>query len=279
VIEVSENNTSPRSGSNATITALELAVPILSLGGGFLAILVASTGSIIDARFFATGCILGSFILAYLSWIRPKKDIVSLTTPLYAIFFFVMPSDYGIGIPLVMLYAVSLTLLLVRLKYRFGTAVLPEDEDAGSLPGPLEQYCATVQGISSAPDIVHDAALVFLRFARSEYQEAAQVAGSALEKLGAGTSCPLLATAFTIVREQALLSEDSLERPEDFTDFFNDASLLAKPQPDEEKTADRYEVALDNALLLLFAVAWNTSGEDRPALRTGLSLAVKLLAR
>ena len=43
-------------------------------------------------RIASAGCIIASFILAYLAWIRPKKDIVALTTPMYSIIFFVLPS-------------------------------------------------------------------------------------------------------------------------------------------------------------------------------------------
>ena len=63
-----------------------------------------------------SGCVLASCFLAYLAWVRPKKDIVALSTPIYSFLFFIVPTDYSTGIVLQLLYAVSLTILLVRLK-------------------------------------------------------------------------------------------------------------------------------------------------------------------
>ena len=85
-----------------------------------MAIISFSQGLLLDFRYPALGCVLASFVLAYLAWIRPKKDIVALSTPIYSLIFFVVPTEYMSGIILQLLYAVSLTILLVRLKYRFG---------------------------------------------------------------------------------------------------------------------------------------------------------------
>ena len=95
---------------------LELAVPLFSFGGIAIAFFFLSQGNIQDIRIASVGCIIASFILAYLAWIRPKKDIVALTTPLYAIILFVLPSELIPDLILPILYAISLTILLVRLK-------------------------------------------------------------------------------------------------------------------------------------------------------------------
>jgi len=115
---------------------LELAVPVISFGGILIAFFFLSQGNIQDIRIASAGCIIASFILAYLAWIRPKKDIVALTTPLYAIILFVLPSELVPDLILPILYAISLTILLVRLKYRFGkpgTAVTMGKELGGTL--------------------------------------------------------------------------------------------------------------------------------------------------
>ena len=101
---------------------LEIAIPVLSLGGAVIALLLAQGGSPVDVRYFGIGCVAGSFILAYLAWIRPHKDIVALSTPIYSFLFFVIPSDTAVTIFLEFLYAASLTILLIRLKLRFGPA-------------------------------------------------------------------------------------------------------------------------------------------------------------
>ena len=66
----------------------------------------------IDLRVTAAGCVCASFTLAYLAWILPKKDIVALTTPIYAIIFFAVPLDDPVAtIILELLYAISLSIL------------------------------------------------------------------------------------------------------------------------------------------------------------------------
>ena len=100
---------------------MEIAIPLFSFGGAVMAILFQIQGISLDFRIPAFGCVLASCFLAYLAWIRPKKDIVALTTPIYSFIFFIVPTDYSTGVVLQLLYAVSLTILLVRLKVRFGT--------------------------------------------------------------------------------------------------------------------------------------------------------------
>jgi hypothetical protein len=261
-----------------TILLLELAVPLFSFGGALLALLFSGPGSTIDPRFFAAGCVLGSFALAYLAWIRPHKDIVALTTPIYSVLFFLVPSDFSVNFLLELLYAVSLTILLVRMKVRFGAA--PESGVAGgkSLEEPMRTYCETVCGQETglSPGTAHSAAVVFARFAQGEYREAAEVIDASIA--GAET-WPLLASAFAIVREQALMLDSSADQPEDFLEFSaSDAASLAKPLPPKTRRNACLEVSLDNALLLLYATAWNGSPADRPLLLAGQGFALKLLA-
>ncbi len=115
---------------------LELAIPLLSFGATLVGVLVWKMGFEIGFQYFAIGCVIGSFLLAYLAWNRPKKDIVALSTPIYAIIFFIVPTDYVAGLTLQLLYAASLTILIVRLNYRFGeshTAVSSGQELAAPL--------------------------------------------------------------------------------------------------------------------------------------------------
>ena len=260
---------------------LELAVPVLSFGGVILALLFSGPESAFDIRYFAIGCVLGSFALAYLAWIRPRKDIVALTTPIYSVLFFVVPSDFAVNFILELLYAVSLTILLIRLKLRFGPATESGMFRERSLEEPLKTYCETIHGQATGldPEVAHYAAVAFARFARGDYREAAQVAGAALADLANAQSWPLLITAFNIVREQALSLEESADRPEQFIEFSaSDTGLLAKSLPRSDRLNDRFEVSLDNALLLLFAAAWTASEKDRAALLVGQGFALKLFA-
>ncbi|MDD1702338.1 MAG: hypothetical protein LUQ31_05100 [Methanoregula sp.] len=261
----------------------DLAVPAFSFGGALVAVLALVFGMAVDLRYTAAGCVIASFVLAYLAWTRPKKDIVALTTPIYAIIFFAVPlDDPEATVILELLYAASLTILLVRLKYRFGapTAVTHAGD---ALSGPLGEYVERTKSASAGipPAAAHRAAVAFLRFASGDYSD---VPGESKEGRLAldGSGCaPAFSTAFEIVAEQADLTEKSQPRPEWYKQFLaSDAALLAFPLPPQKK--DRgydtgFDVALDNALLLLFAGAWAGSEADRPHLVAAQEFARRLI--
>jgi len=259
---------------------LELAVPLLSFGGASLAILFWVTSAVIDFRVSILGCILASWVLAYLAWIRPRKDIVALTTPIYSFIFIAVPTDVFSSVILELLYAASLTVLLVRLKYRFGrpgTAAYGMKDLADPLKTYIGQTSGSCAGIS--PDTGHRAAVIFVRFAEGNYGEAARVSGTAAGQLEDTGDNPCLTRAFKIVREQAALLDKSLPRPQTFLTFSpEDAQLLAKAVPVSPGNDQEFYATLDNALLLIFSVAWNTSEQDRPHLRACEAFAQKLMS-
>jgi len=67
---------------------LTYGIPVVSFGGILAAILLQETGVIADAGTFAWGCVAGSFMLGYLAYIKPRKDIVALCAPIYGVLFF-----------------------------------------------------------------------------------------------------------------------------------------------------------------------------------------------
>ena len=259
---------------------MELAVPLLSFGGALLAIIFWISGAPFDYRISILGCVLASWVLAYLAWIRPKKDIVALSTPLYSFIFIAVPTDIFSSIILELLYAVSLTILLVRLKLRFGrsgTAAYGVKELSDPLKTYIEQTFRSCAGTS--PETGHSAAVIFVRFAEGNYGEAARVSGTAAgqrEDTG-DTSC--LTRAFKIVKEHAELLDTSLPRPQTFLAFSpEDADLLAMPTDPSHDEDMEFYTTLDNALLLLFSVAWTVSERDRPHLLACQAFAQKLLS-
>ena len=254
---------------------LEIAVPLLSFGVTLIGVLLWQMGMEINFQFFSFGCVLGSCILAYLAWIRPKKDIVALSTPIYAFIFFVVPTDFISGLSLQLLYALSLTLLLIRLKYRFGTCHTAVSRGL-ELAVPLKTYigktCDAFTGISSEP--AHRAAVVISQFSTGEYGQAAHAAGSVA---GQETS-PALSRAFAIVHEHATVLEHSLARPEPYLIFLpEDESLLAKIPAPAYSEDRKFDTQLDNALLILFGAAWHGSEADRPHLLACQTFLLKLL--
>ena len=72
---------------------LTLAVPICAFGGLGLAILLQDTGIIADAADFYWGSVAASVILAYLAYLKPRRDIVSLFAPFYALLIFIIPLE------------------------------------------------------------------------------------------------------------------------------------------------------------------------------------------
>jgi hypothetical protein len=84
-----------------------------------------------------------------------------------------------------------------------------------------------------------------------------------------------------IVSEHATLMDQSLPRPATYRTFLpEDSGVLAKPLvPEQEGGYDGFDTTLDNALLLLFSAAWNSSTEnDRPHLLACQSFARKLMS-
>ena len=270
----------PDQPNNSVHRWLEIAVPLFSFGGAFIAILFPMLGISLDFHVPALGCVLASCSLAYLAWIRPRKDIVALTTPLYSIIFFTFPIDYSTALVLQVFYAVSLTILLVRLKYRFGnpgTAVSLGKELGGSLKTYIEQTRDAFSDIG--PEAAHSAAVVFVRFAEGDYEDAAQSSKSVLGDGEYPDSVSPLIRAFSIIREHLTILNKSLPRPVTYLTFSEkDSHLLVKPHVPAHDDDTEFYTALDNALLLLFSAAWNKSEQDRPHLLRYQAFAQKLMS-
>jgi len=229
----SEDPNQPTQSDKSIHRWLELAVPVVSFGGILIAFSLLAQGYLLSFRIAAAGCIIASFILAYLAWIRPKKDIVALTTPMYSIIFFVLPTDLIPDLILPILYAISLTILLVRLKYRYGkpgTAVSMGRELGGSLKTYIDQTREHLKNIS--PGTAHNATLAFVQFAQGDYAKVARISETVTGN-GETAGCDqCLARAFSIVKEHAALLDKSLPRPFTYLVFNPEhADLLAKHLP------------------------------------------------
>ncbi len=275
-----EDPNQPTESDNSMHRWLELAVPAFSFGGILIAFMLLNQGYLLSFRIASVGCIIASIILAYLAWIRPKKDIVALTTPIYAVILFVLPSDLVPDLILPILYAISLTILLVRLKYRFGkpgTAVTMGKELGGSLRTYIDQTREPLKSIS--PDTAHNATLAFVQFAQGDYAKVARIS----ETVSGTDDNPLrdqcVARAFSIVKEHAALMDKALPRPGTYQSFNPEhADLLPKHLPPGQHEDHEFYLALDNALLLLYSAGWNGSEQDRPHLLLRQPFAQKLMS-
>jgi hypothetical protein len=256
---------------------LEVLVPVLAFGSTVIGIALWETGGLrFEIQYAAAGGFLASCLLAYLAWMRPRKDIVSLTTPLYGFLFLVTAIDYYSGVLLQLFYAVGLTILTIRLHYRFGT-VAPVTSGTELAAGPLRDYVEPAHRAFTVPDAVtgRNAALAFVTFAEGNYREAAEVshAGSCHD----GTPEPVI-RAFTILRQHAELLDRNRPRPVTYLKFLpDDAPLMAKPLPAAGESDAEFEAVMDNALLLLYRAAWHGAPADRPTLVGLQGFAKKLL--
>jgi hypothetical protein len=255
----------------------EALVPLLAFGSTILGIVLWNAGILAEIQYAGIGGFLASCLLAFLAWLRPRKDIVSLTTPIYGFIFLVTPIDYTGGVVLQLLYACGLTVLVTRLHSRFGTGG-PDRTSATELAaGPLKTYVGSTLEAFTALDPVtgHSAAAAFMSFSEGEYQKAADLSHAAA--CHDGTPAPVI-RAFDILRQHAELLEKDLPRPETCLGFLpEDASLTAKSLPDAGDADRVFETMMDNALLLLFSAAWHASPADRPSLLSSQAFAQKLL--
>lgn len=100
-------------------------VPAVAFGGVLVSVaaLLASGESVMNVYhpYWAVGkwgCIIASFILAYVAYQKKRKDLVSLLAPLYAVLIF-LTGDFSGGPIMQAVYAATITILAVRLEKRF----------------------------------------------------------------------------------------------------------------------------------------------------------------
>jgi hypothetical protein len=257
---------------------LEALVPLLAFGSTLAGIaLWELTGLRFEFQYAAAGGFLASCLLAYLAWMRPRKDIVSLTTPLYGFLFLVTAIDYYSGVLLQLFYAAGLTILVIRLHYRFSTSAAESPAGTDLAAGPLRDYVEGSRGAFTGLDAVsgRSAAMAFFSFAEGDYRRAAEVshAGSCHD----GTPGPVI-RAFTILRQHAELLDKDRPRPVTYLKFLpDDTALMAKPLPSGGESDAEFEAMMDNALLLLYSAAWHGAPSDRPTLLGLQAFAKKLL--
>lgn len=96
---------------------LWLLVPALSWGGVLAGVILPFSPPYLS--FGAIGCVLGSIAIAVLALRKQRKDIVSLCTPIFAVIIFITPLETPPGLLMQVLYAATLTALMIRLEKRF----------------------------------------------------------------------------------------------------------------------------------------------------------------
>lgn len=246
---------------------ISVAIPAVSFGGAALGYGLQVLGVIPDAGEFYWGCVIGSVLLAYLAWLKPRKDIVSLLAPLYALIIFVIPLELRPNLLLQVLFAASITILMIRLNVRFNVPphkVTEEDPMEKFLYDYITRLSPQFQEIDRAT--AHEIASAVLSFKFALYRKVIVSADNAIGKLGDSPALRVLKAALEIVRDRA----DNLENarasgysPVKFSIEQEEFLAIRLPPGQVE---DKDTLVLNNAILLLYAVAYLESPDDGQAL-------------
>jgi hypothetical protein len=259
--------------------ALTIAVPAVSFGGAGLGILLAWQEVIADAGSFYWGALAGSFLLAYLAWIKPRKDIVSLLAPLYGVIIFLLAVEMKPTVLLQLLFAASLTVLVIRLNIRFST--LPAKD---KYEDPMEKFLYTYlhritpNFRSVDRDTAHEIASAVLSFKFGIYPNAISGADKAIGRLKGEGAFATLRKALTIIRDRAeSLQASQVKSYSEKTFSADDFQYLAIVLPPELIESSE-SLALDNAMILAYAVAYLCSPDDGQSLDEHQNFVIQILS-
>jgi len=257
---------------------LFLLVPLLSFGGLLLGIGLENAGVIADAADFYWGCVASSFVLAFLALVKPRKDIVSLCAPMFAFFAFLAPLETKPSLFLQGLYAASITALAVRLHLRFSTPKTTSMEEK-TMEKYLYEYIHRITPFFSkvTRDCAHDIASTVLSFKFGLYAKAGTDASRALSRLGDIENRAVLEKALKIVKDRAEALDQS--RPGEFSplEFDREEYPFLAIRISPEQVEDPHVYTFDNALLLLYAVAYLQSPDDGQSLDEHQNFVIQVL--
>ncbi len=257
---------------------LTLAVPICAFGGLGLAVLLQDAGIIADAADFYWGSVAASVILACLAYLKPRRDIVSLFAPFYALLIFIVPLETKASLLLQALYAVSITLLLVRLHYRYSTPkTVAKEED--SMEKFLYDYIHRMTPLLRVidPETAHDIASAVLSFKFGLYAKTVTDVGKATSRLPDDTAGEVIGKALRILKDRARALEEA--RVGEFSPLKFDAGDLPYLPVvlRDDQVEDKDTLALDNALLLLYTAAYLQSPDDGQSLDEHQNFVIQIL--
>jgi hypothetical protein len=256
-----------QTGKKNRLTRLEIllsiSVPVLCFGGAALGMLLWQGEYIRDPGSFYWGNLAGSVLLAYLAWQKPRKDIVSLLAPVYAVIIFLVPLENKPTVLLQLLFGASLTILVVRLNLLFSTPLVKkhgEDPMEKYLYDYMHRITPLYRGIDR--ETAHEIASAVLSFKFGLYPNTINSAENAIRRLTGEGPIATLRRALIVIRDRAAnLEQSEVKRysPETFNP--GEDSYLAVNLP-PEKIDNREDFTLDNSILLCYAVAYLYSPDD-----------------
>jgi hypothetical protein len=258
--------------------ALSVSIPVLSFGGTGLGLLLQQQGIISDAGTFYWGSIIASFLLGYLAWIKPRKDIVSLLAPLYSVIIFLFSVETKPTVLLQLLYAASITILTIRLNRRFST-LLTKTEQEDPMEKFLYTYIHRITPYFRSVDrtSAHEIASAVLSFKFGIFPNTVVGAEKAIAGLKGEGSISTLRKSLIIIRDRAEKLQASLVKAYSEKTFSGDdfQYLPIILPPDLIGSPEDY--TLDNALVLCYAVAYLCSPDDGQMLDEHQNFVIQIL--
>lgn len=265
-------------GWNNRIMVLSIAVPVVSFGGMAIAILLQDAGIIANAGTFSWGCVAGAVILGYLAYLMPKRDLVSLCTPLFAFLIFIVPMEYTPTLLLQGLFAASISFLVYRLHSRFSLA---EKYKGGTDPMErfLDNYIERMrqENLKFPAATSHEIASAFLAFKFGLYANAARECTQAISLIPDGEANAALKKALMIVRASAHNLDNSQVTPDLSIAFDGAERKYTVVNLPSENVEDPGTYELDNALAMIYVAALITSADDEDALTEHRKFVIRLL--
>ncbi|HON81925.1 MAG TPA: hypothetical protein PLN56_06745 [Methanoregulaceae archaeon] len=258
---------------------LSIAIPMFCFGGTALGILLEDLGYIEDAGLFFWGCLVGAFLLAYLAWGKPRKDIVSLLAPMYAFIIFFATWEMKPTVILQLLFGISLTVLVVRLNRRFSTPPVKEQEE-----DPMEKYLYDYlhritpffRGIDR--ETAHSIASVVLSYKFELYPKVVASAGTAISRLSGEGAIAVARKAVTIIRDRAVKLDQSDVKAYSALAFGpGEEQYLAIIIP-ADQIMNRDDYVLDNAIVLAYGIAYLCSPDDGQMLDEHQNFIIQILS-
>jgi len=252
-----------------------LAIPACAFGGILAGIALQGAG--IDADIGSAGCIAASFILGYFALIKPRKDIVAICTPIYAIILFVVPGDLTHTLLLQVLFAASITVLLIRLNMRFGSLgdTLKGSPMEKFLRDYIERFRPDVPVLAEKD--AHRIASAFLAFKFGLFAKAAEECQAALSTVPEGKGAAALKKALQAVLVNARDLDNSRVTADSSVSFTPEEKAYCPIVIPDERNEDPASLTLDNALVLVYVAALIRSPEDADALEEHRNYIIRIL--
>jgi hypothetical protein len=258
---------------------LSIGVVAFCFGGTGLGIFLEELGYIDDAGAFYWGCLIGSFLLAYLAWGKPRRDIVSLLAPMYAVIIFIFAVEMKPTILLQLLFAASLTVLVVRLNIKFSTPAVKE-QGVDPMEKYLYEYMHRITPFFRIVDreTAHEIASAVLSFKFTLYPKTMESIDTAISRLKGEGAFTALRKALTIIRDRAVKLEDSEVKDYSGLTFTHEEEQYLAIIIPEDQIESIEILTLHNALLLAYAVAYLCSPDDGQMLDEHQNFAIQILA-